>query len=176
MTRLYVANCSKYVQDFLYRLPGQSQTYRVTIQMGGQAIVHKDASKEDLQYIVDQHEKYGLVHVGEIDRTKDFRGLCYQWDVPVQIEKIMVASQAVDEAIVQRAHEQRKQQAAALSQAIDRTLEHSENKLQSLEVEIVEQAKPGTTHKERMVETIQVAKPGSKAQARGARKAEEINR
>jgi hypothetical protein len=170
MTKLYIANCSKFVQDFIFRVPEVQQLFKTTIAVGGQNQVYKDTSREILEAIVDQHLKYGLIPVSEIDRTKGFFGLCYSFDTPINVEKMMNAIQHNDEALELRGHELRKYQAASLSDKIDNNLMGSESKLQGMEVEIQEQQKVGNNDP-KMVETIQVAKPGSKAAARGAERA-----
>jgi hypothetical protein len=171
MTKLYIANCTKNVQDFLYRLPEVHQLYKVTIPMGGQAEIYEDTDKATLGLIIDQHAMYGMKAVSELDRTRGYTGLCYQFDKPIDVERIMSAVAHNDDELVRQAHEVRKAQAAGISAAIDQNMMGSESQLQSLEVEIVEQKKPGE-NSEKMTETIQVAKPGSKSAAAGAERAE----
>ena len=178
MVKLYVANCTKFNQDFLFKLPDQKtlNNYRAQIPIGGQALIMgRDIDMKTAMFIVEQHEKYGMVAVADVDRTKNYFGMCYQLDREIDVERIMLALEHNDEALELKGHEMRKLQAAALSQNIDHNLQGSESKLQGLELEIVEQDKPGQHGQgEHMRETIQVAKPGSKAEARGARKAQEM--
>lgn len=173
MTKLYIANCSKQVQEFLYKLPeiDRVKSFRVTIQPGAQALIYKDAEHQLLMRVVDQHAMYGLKAVSEIDRTKEYTGLCYQFDKPIDVEKIMYAMAQNDDAVELLSHEVRKQSAAGLSHSIDNMMLGSEQKLTSVEVEVLEQPKNASDTSEKMVETIQVAKPGSKAAQRGAAKA-----
>jgi len=171
MTKLFVANCTKHVQDFIYRLPEVPQLYKVTIPIGGQAAIYEDTDKATLGLIIDQHLKYGLKALSELDRSKGYTGLCYQFDAPIDVERIMSAVAHNDDEIARVGHEVRKAQAAGISAAIDQNMMGSESQLQSLEVEIVEQKKPGE-NSDKMTETIQVAKPGSKSAAAGAERAE----
>lgn len=173
MTRLYIANCSKFVQDFLFKLPGQTQinAYRATIPIGGQTmIMNHEIDMKTAMHIVQQHEKYGLISVSDLDRTKAYFGLCYQLDEEIPVEKIMLGIAHNEEVKEILAHENRKRIAVALSDGIDNLMQGSESKLQGLEMELTELAKPGD-NTERKVEAIQVAKPGSKAAQRGAEKA-----
>lgn len=172
MTVLYVANCSRFVQDFLFRVPEVTQLFSTTIPMGGQNRVYKDTDKATLEHIVKQHVIYGIVHVSEIDRTKDFVGLCYSYDKPINVESIMQAVAHNDEVLERSGHELRKQQAAALSNTLDSNLAGSKEKLQNLEVEVLEQPKNATDNSAKMSETISVAKPGSKASQRSGRRNE----
>jgi hypothetical protein len=176
MTKLYIANCTKMIQDFLFKLPGQTaiNSYRAQIQIGGQQLImNRDIPRETAEFIVDQHRKYGIVAVEDIDRTRGFFGLCFQLDREIDVERIMMAVIHNEEATEIRGHENRKLQAAALSNNIDNNLQGSDSKLQGLEVDIIEQPKPGSHGQDQMKETIQIAKPGSKAEARGAQKAQQ---
>lgn len=172
MAKLYIANCTKYVQDFLFRIPENPQLYQKVIPIGSQALIYKDAPLDVLEHIVDQHMQYGIVPLNEIDRTKGFFGLCYSFDKPIDVERIMSAVAHNEEELVKKGYEQRKQAAAALSNVIDNNMDGSKSKLQGMEMEVVEQPKIGDNGP-KMSETIQVAKPGSKAAARGAQRAAE---
>jgi hypothetical protein len=177
MAKLYIANCTKQVQELLYKIHeiDQRKAFRVTIPVGGQALIYREAEHQVLMKIVDQHLMYGLRAVSEIDRTKDYTGMCYQFDKPIDVEKIMYAMAQNEKAVELMGHEVRKQAAAGLSNSIDNMMMGSEQKLTSVEVEVVEQPKNAGDTEEKMVETIQVAKPGSKAAIRGAQKASERN-
>jgi hypothetical protein len=92
MVKLYIANCSKFVQDFLFKLPEQTRAnnYRAQIGLGQQSLIlGKDIDLETAKFIIAQHVKYGLIAVSEIDRTKAYFGLCYQFDKPIDVERIM---------------------------------------------------------------------------------------
>jgi hypothetical protein len=173
MARLYVANCTKYIQDFLYRLPDKkNQIFQKIIPIGGQVEV-REGSVDLLVSIIKQHLHYGLVPVEEVDRTKNFFGLCYSIDKPINIDVIMNAVQHNEEEKERRSHEQRKRLAATLSNTIDDVMATSDSKLQSVEVEFVEQRKGDADTRDKMKEAIQVVKPGSKAAARAAERAAE---
>jgi len=174
MAKLYIANCTKQVQDFLFKIPEQTviNPYKVSIPIGGQALIYKDTTHDILDFIVEQHLKYGLLPVSEIDRSKDFIGMCFQFDKPIDVDKIKIAMSHNDNQAELRSYEQRKIAAMALSNRIDETLVGSEDKLNSIEMEITEQRKGPADNEPKMVEAIQVAKPGSKAAARGAERAQ----
>jgi hypothetical protein len=173
MTKLYVANCSKFVQDFLFKLPGQTQinAYRATIPIGGQTLImNRDIDMKTAMHIVQQHEKYGLISVQDLDRTKSYFGLCYRLDEEIEVEQIMLGIAHNEEVKDILAHENRKRMAVALSDGIDKMMQGSEAHLQGLEMELTELPKAGD-NAPRKTEAIQVAKPGSKAAQRGAEKA-----
>lgn len=142
MTKLYVANTTKQVQQFHYWVGETQRPLVQEIPVGGQILVYKaDAQRHELEKIIEQHERYGLVNVNEIDRTKAFIGCCYRYDEPVDIEKIMRAITHNDEVLQERGVESRKNSVAAL----DGTLRGSAgNDLMNLETEVTEIAPKGS--------------------------------
>jgi hypothetical protein len=174
MTKLYIANTTNQNKEFLYKIPSidAEKNFRVVIPAGGQALIYQDAEHQLLMRVIDQHLMYGLVPVSQIDRTKHFIGMCYQFDQPIDVEKIQYALAHNEAETERQSHEIRKQSAAALSGTIDQVMMGSEQKLASLEVEMLEQPKSASDTDEKRIETIQVAKPGSKAAQRGANKAQ----
>ena len=86
--KMFVANSTKQTVDFLYRVPESAGLRTQNIPIGGQIQISGDLTREAIDYIVSQHAKYGLVEVAEISRVRDFSGLCYSIDKPVQPAKI----------------------------------------------------------------------------------------
>lgn len=94
MPTLYVANTTKQAHEFVYRLPEDHQAKKVMIKAGSQQVIHAPGIPLDVaSAIVAQHERYGLTDVAEIDRRKPFIGLCYRFDKPINVEKIMQADE-----------------------------------------------------------------------------------
>lgn len=162
MTKLYVANTTKQNHEFWYRLPEAQRVTMQKIAAGGQELIYKDASAHDLENIIKDHAAYGLIPVSEIDRTKAFIGLCYQFDNPVEVEKIMVAAAHNDTVLDQVSLESRKAAAAAIETSIR---EVDGNGLNAFETQVVEQTKPGDD-RETMDETIEIVQPGAKGSRR----------
>ncbi len=156
--KLYIANCTKQVMDFHYRAPEQQRPMMQTIPIGGQIQIYKDTTQSDLEHIIEQHQRYGLVQVSEIDRTKAFIGACYQIDRPIDVEKIMRAAEHNDEVLTERGQEFRKEAAAAL----DGQISANSPNLTGLEVEIHEESKPGDNTK-KITETISVERDGRRS-------------
>ena len=151
--KLYIGNCSKQVINFTYRSPDQDKICEQTIPIGAQVQVYKDADSAALDYIINQHVLYGLVKVSEIDRTKAFIGACYQFDKPIDVEKIIVASTHNDEVLALVGHEYRKQAAVALS---DQLNQNTGGQVSGVSVEIQEEGRADSNRDELMVEEIEV--------------------
>ena len=79
--------------------------------------------------------------MSEIDRTKDFSGICYDVDRPVQVEKLRRAMAKKTEVLVERGREIRKMAAIANNNALEASLEESGRPegLRELSMEIVEE-------------------------------------
>lgn len=142
MTTLYVANASKQKHDFIYRIPEETSVRRQQIPAGGQITVYQpNTSLDILRAIVDQHLKYGLVDVADIDRRKPFVGVCYSFDKPIKVDKIMQADEHNAGVLQEASLEARKLSAAALHNAINQATGGAAQ-IESLELEVVEQNGP----------------------------------
>lgn len=85
---LYIANATHHVVNFSYRIPEQRTLRTLVIKMGEQERVPEDLNPEAIDYVIEQHARYGLIQVSEIDRAKEFKGTCYSIDKPVPGTKI----------------------------------------------------------------------------------------
>ena len=164
MPTLYVANCSKQKHDFIYRIPEETSIRRQQIAPGAQIVVYQpNASLEVVKAIVDQHSMYGLIDVAEIDRRKPFVGLCFRFDKPIVVEKIMQADEHNSGVLERESQEARKLSAAALHNAIERATEGAV-RVENLELEVVQQngsTEPGLN------ETVSITREGGEPPRRG---------
>ena len=94
---LYVANCSKQAHSFIFRTPESSNTQKREIQPGSQVAIDLDGPA--INYVIDQHRRYGLVPVETIDQTKPLIGLCFSLTKPVSVNKIMAVAEHNDQAL-----------------------------------------------------------------------------
>jgi len=121
--KLFIANCSKQVHHFLYRVPEATGLRAQPIKEGGQIQISGELQPEAVDYIVGQHTVYGLIPVDEIDRAKPFVGLCYSVDKPIpamKIQKLMIHNQ---EVLEERAEDTLKATALANSQLLEGNVE-----------------------------------------------------
>jgi hypothetical protein len=117
--KLFIANCTRQVLDFMYRLPEHPTPIHQKIEMGQQIAVPRDLSMPDIEYVVNQHRIYGMVDVKDVDHTKAFIGTCYSVDKPVSINKIQLALSHNTDVLAERGREQRKEAAVAISNQLD---------------------------------------------------------
>lgn len=140
MSTLYVANTTKQFHDFVYRVPGSSERVRVQkIPPGEQVRIHeKDAPPQEIDGIIKQHSRYGMLPVAEIDRRRPYIGLAYSIDKPINVEKLLVGLSVNEDAAVARAKQARAEAAAATSVAIQ---EDDGPKLESMGIEVIREGK-----------------------------------
>jgi hypothetical protein len=120
MAQLFLANCTKQHLDFWYRVPAEgmgawSQPRMLRIEAGTQMRVYQEAPLAVLEAIVDQHRHFGLVRDTEITNTKDYVGLCYAFDRPVQLSLIEYAFDHNNGVLFDRGERQREAAALQLS-------------------------------------------------------------
>lgn len=121
--KLYIANVTAQVQDFIYRVPETTSNRSQRIDIYSQQMLSGDLSASEIAAIVKQHAVYGLIPVDEIDRTKPFIGLCYSVDKPVAIEKIRRAIVHNKGVLEERGRDLRKEAAVVVNNHIEQQFE-----------------------------------------------------
>lgn len=170
MTALYIANCKAQVETFSYRILGTGQLISQQIPAGGQVQIYRDTDMGILEAIIEQHRKYGLIPVADIDRTKPFISLCYQIDKPITQNHIKYGVEHNVDVLTDVGRERRDQAAVAIGSNIDRAAEEAgRSQTNSMSLEIQEDKLPGD-NSEGVNEVIHVdknqgGKPGSKRKA-----------
>jgi len=140
---LYVANCTKQTFELHYWVAGNKAPFQVKIRPGGQENVYPQGTRMDHEHIVEQHRMYGLIPVSEIDRTQAFIGQCYQFDKPIPVDRLMSNFERNEDWLNEQALERRKEAAAATSIKMSEIAQESGSEVVSLEMDIVEQKRPG---------------------------------
>lgn len=139
--KVYVANTTRQVQDFVWRSIEGRVPHRMAIDVGQQVVLPGDWKTEDIKYLEEQHRRYGLVAVDEIDRTRDFIGLCFSVDKPIAVEKIRRALTTNQAVLEERGRELRKQAAVAVANQVQSA--YPESGLTALEMVVQEERKDG---------------------------------
>ena len=162
--KLFIANTTKHIQEFLYRIPEFNRVFPQTIQPGAQVLIYQDSPKDILEHILSQHTdtpKPFCISVEEAAKHKGFVGLIYSFDKPVPLSRIEEQFERNDDALDEQGQEQRKEAAAALSQTTDQQASQMGASVNSLEMSVVEQTKKGGQNNEKGInETVSVVKPG----------------
>jgi hypothetical protein len=140
---LYIANTSKQVQEVNYWVGGNRKHFTTKIQPGRQESVHPSGTRDDHGHIVDQLQPYGLVSVSEIDRAKEFIGLCYQFDKPIPAERLAPVFSHNDNVLTESSKQNRQEAALAMDERLSKTAQETGVQFHGLEVDIEEQEQKG---------------------------------
>jgi hypothetical protein len=143
MSKLYVANCSKFNYEMHYWVENSKKPVVTKIRPGGQECVYPQGTRTDHERIVEQHKVYGLIPVNEIDRTNTFVGQCFQYDQPIPHDRLFTTMERNDDVLYEQALERRKEAAAATDDGIRRDAQEADVKVGNIEVEIKEVEQKG---------------------------------
>lgn len=138
MTAMYIANCTNQNIDFQYRLPENPKVIKQTIPIGQQIRIPGDLSTPDVEAVIRQHAKYGLVAVSEIDRSRNFIGVCYQLDKPIQVDKLAKAIDHNYKVLDAIGKTIREEAAVVIENTIADSIPQRLGRLNELEIEIEE--------------------------------------
>ena len=171
MSKLYIGNATRQFFDSHYRLPESKSTRVQKIRPGGQILISGDLNQSGIDSVIDQHLKYGLVRVSEIDRAKDFAAICYDVDRPIQVDKLRRAMDRRIDVLTAKGQEIRKNAAIASSNGLTASLEESGRPegLRQFESTIVED-NPGEDSISPVAEGVRVVQPGAGEDKRSRRR------
>jgi hypothetical protein len=148
MPKLFVANVSKQIHQFAYRALERNGVIIQPIPIGGQITIAPNGTNTDLttpeiDFILNQNRKYGLVSIEELDNSKDFRfnGICFSIGKPLTTERLRRAMQRNEEVLEAMGREIRKEAAVAAHQRIEEEI--GETLPKGLRVSIEEQEPRG---------------------------------
>lgn len=139
--KMFIANCTKQVQDFSYRVTESPGVRMQRIDIGRQIQLAGDLTQADVDYIIEQHTRYGMKSVDDARKSKGvYTGVCYSLEKPVSIENMQIVLQLNDAVLTQRGQQQRKEAAIATAAAIT---QDGQQNLKGLETSVTEHRKDG---------------------------------
>jgi hypothetical protein len=117
---MYIANATKHAVEFAYRLPERSGVITQRVPIGGQVKLSGDLSTTDIDAVVKQYSKYGLIKADDIDISKGaFTGLCYSVGRAVHVDKIRRAMERNEDVLEELGQQMRKEAAVAANNQIE---------------------------------------------------------
>lgn len=134
--QLYIANGTRQINDFHYRIPETKQVRRQTIAVGGQILISGDLTKVEVDAVIDQHRKYGLIPADEIDTSNGPAPLCFQVGRPIPPERISLLMQRNAGVMVMRGRESRKAAAIVMANALGTSVRDQGTGMELSEVEV----------------------------------------
>lgn len=161
MPSLFVANTSNKHNEFNFRLPERTQLITRTIPAGKQMEVLSNASKEEVDAVIKQHELYGMVHVSQIKNACKFSGSVYSIDKPVTVNAMELAMEKNNDILLEEGFELRKIAAVAVNAQLTQAIEHSNQNVgaqRSVEIDVQEIPEERTDKRQMLKSKIKVAK------------------
>ena len=153
---LFIANPTKQNNHLHYRVPEIQRLLDEVVPAGGQIQIaqHLNPTKAQLDGILNQLESSGCVPANAINRAKDKRFiLVYQWDKPVDVDKIAIAIEKNDYLLQEISDKQFKETAEGTIHAVA-SLTNAEPK--EAEVKVIEHVNSKNGKKSREVRTAQI--------------------
>lgn len=144
--QFFVANCTKQILQFTYRLPerkapitrmvGWGRQERLAAGSGGYEL-----SEPDIDAILEQWGKYGLLPVGELESNRhNFQGYLYSIGKPMKAETIKLAGVYREEVLRNKGVEIRKEAAMEMVNTIER---ETNRPADNYEITVVEEEPSG---------------------------------
>lgn len=137
--KLFIANCTHQKHKFNYKLPESMQPFVMDIESGKQ-IQLPEMNSDEINYVLSQHEPYGMKDVNRID--KNFSGLCYSIEKPISVSKINDGHDQQQENMQAMSKEVLETQAAAALQGLEQKILETGNTPDGSVLEIDIEGKP----------------------------------
>ena len=172
--RLYVANLGRQAVDFIYRLPETPSPRMQQIAIGSQILISGTLTPPEVESIVEQHRKYGLVAVNELDGARGRVTLCYSVDKPVPVNALQLGILKNTAALKDEGEQIRRDLAIAVQQQITKDQPRDENgravggDLAELELSVIEEVNAKTDDGHEVIATgVKVYPTAAAAEAAG---------
>lgn len=160
---LYIANLTQQIRVFHYRLPEKTGMHQQKINIGTQIKVAGDLSRGDIDYILAQHSKYGMVAADEVDRARKHHvTVCYSIDKPVNFEKVRKMMAHNHGVLTERGVQLRKEAAVIANHVVGNPTPDVSLAVSKFDVDIVEDEKQNGPNTEVNDHITVSASPGSR--------------
>jgi|SRR5580765_1190204 len=141
--RLYIGNCTQQIVELPYRVIESAGVRFQKIGIGQQTPISGDLNQPQVDYIIEQLSKYGLMEFSEVKSTRGHVGLVYSVDKPIPSITLEYGMRQNKNVLINKGKETRKLAAVAINNAIETNLAENElANLDKLEVSIVEEDNP----------------------------------
>jgi hypothetical protein len=158
MPSLYIGNATRQRYDFQYRTSVGGAVRSQLIPVGSQLKISGELTLGEIDYILGQHSKYGLIAEDRIDRTKDFAGTCYAVGKPITNVRLMYLMESNLQVLVKRGEEIRKANAVGHSNIINEVMRESQQaELPVLELTVQQERRDPDNNVPQLAEGILVS-------------------
>jgi hypothetical protein len=162
--KMFVANATKQVVNFMYRVPETLSLRSQDIAIGSQVQLSGDLDQAAIDYVIEQHARYGMVAADEVNRAREFTGLCYSIDKPVKMEKIETLIYHNVDKLVEFGKQMRQEAALSAGGTLDQALDDADApsdaipKVRNFEMSVVEENHDDRDERPAVAEGIRVTR------------------
>jgi hypothetical protein len=138
--KLYIANPTRQIREFQYRVLEDVGVRVQKVPIGGQIPIAGDLNTIQIDDIIKQHRKYGLVDADQVKSHRDFIASICSVGKPVPAAIIQYAMEQNRLVLVRRGKKQRELMAVAANNVLESNLAENNNPamLDKLEVTVEE--------------------------------------
>ena len=127
MPKLFIGNATRQNYQFSFREAGpdgrpSGQLRTIPIMPGTQIAVPGDRDERQIDAILKQHAKYGIIAEAEIDRGRVFHGTCYSIGKPISAARLIYLMEGNVADLVRQGEETRRASAVAQNSLINDAL------------------------------------------------------
>jgi len=170
---LYICNGTRQHFTFMYRLPEVDQVRQQTIRVGGQIKLSGDLNRVQIDEVIKQHKKYGMIPVSEIDSGRTLAPLAYQEGRAITPDKIARLMRRNEGVKLEMGRKNREDAAIVMTAGLGNNLRESgvPGDLQEVEVEVTE-VRDGRSNTDNppIEERTIVQREGTDGKPKGSRK------
>ena len=171
MDTLFIANATTRNHHFHYRIPEIERLFDKEIPPGQQwEIPQVHRTPDAIAAIIGELQRSGAVPRVEVGRNKTFSGIIYDGK-PISVESIRQGFADVEQAAIDKALEERKKSVIAADDGVARLAQEAGTGVGSVELEVIEEMKPGDDMTQQQRNLIQVAREGRPVSKRSQEKA-----
>lgn len=160
---LYVGNATRQTCMFSYCVIKGGTPRTQSIPPGAQVRISGDLLPSQVDYIVRQHAKYGIIAADAANQARGFRGICYSIGKPIAAVKLTMLLETNHSALVAAGREIREQNAVAQSGVIDQVLAENDRPeaLKSMEFTIQQEERDPNNSEPQFSEGFRVIRGGA---------------
>lgn len=147
MPKLYIYNATVQFRDFVALIPETTNTLRVKIRPGHQAMVY-DGPDYIIDSLIKQNEIYGLVRENETLDPKKMVSMVYQLDDPIKIGAMKGAASHNETRLTEWGAEIRENVANYAQASIANTMMQAGENSRGMQIEIKDMTKENPTFHE----------------------------
>jgi hypothetical protein len=173
---LYIANATTRNLDFHYRIPEVERLFNQEIPAGQQwQLPESHRGPEAIAAVIGELERFGAIPRAQVGRNKKFSGIIFDHK-PVSIDSIRQGFADVEQAAIDKALEERTKSVIAADDGVAKLAQEAGTGVGSVELEVIQEMKPGDDMSEQQRNLIQVAREGRPVSKRSQEKAARAER